>query len=128
MCVCVCVCVCVYGFPCGSDSKEFACNVGDLGSIPVSGGFPGKGMATHSSILVWRIPWTEEPWGLQSMGFQSQTRLNTHTHTHTLILQILFPYSYYKILNIVCYTILVIYTVLVVCFMYSSLYMLISTS
>ena len=29
-----------------------------------------KGMATHSSILVWRIPWTEEPGGLQSKGFQ----------------------------------------------------------
>ena len=31
------------------------------------------GMATHSSILAWRIPWTEEPGGLQSMGLQSQT-------------------------------------------------------
>ena len=30
----------------------------------------GKGMATHSSILAWRIPWTEEPGGLQSMGSQ----------------------------------------------------------
>ena len=29
-----------------------------------------KGMATHSSILTWRIPWTEEPGGLQSMGLQ----------------------------------------------------------
>ena len=29
-----------------------------------------KGMATHSSILAWRIPWTEEPGGLQSTGFQ----------------------------------------------------------
>ena len=29
-----------------------------------------KGMATHSSILAWRIPWTEEPGGLQSVGFQ----------------------------------------------------------
>jgi len=29
-----------------------------------------KGMATHSSILVWRIPWTEKPGRLQSMGFQ----------------------------------------------------------
>ena len=29
-----------------------------------------KGMATHSSILVWRIPWTEEPTGLQSTGSQ----------------------------------------------------------
>ena len=30
----------------------------------------GKGMASHSSILAWRIPWTEEPGGLQSMGSQ----------------------------------------------------------
>ena len=30
----------------------------------------GKGMVTHSSILTWRIPWTEEPYGLQSMGWQ----------------------------------------------------------
>ena len=29
-----------------------------------------EGMATHSSILAWRIPWTEEPGGLQSMGLQ----------------------------------------------------------
>ena len=32
-------------------------------------------MATHSSIFAWRIPWTEEPGGLQSMGSQSGTRL-----------------------------------------------------
>ena len=31
---------------------------------------PEKGMATHSSILAWRIPWTEEPGGRQSMGSQ----------------------------------------------------------
>ena len=44
-----------------------------------------KEMATHSSILAWKIPWTEEPGGLQSMGSQSQTWLSdwTHTHTHT---------------------------------------------
>ena len=30
-----------------------------------------EGMATHSSILAWRIPWTEEPGGLQSLGLQS---------------------------------------------------------
>ena len=35
-----------------------------------------KRMSTHSSILVWRIPWTEEPGGLQSMHSQSQTRLS----------------------------------------------------
>ena len=32
-----------------------------------------EGMATHSSILAWRIPWTEEPGGLQSTGSQSDT-------------------------------------------------------
>ena len=32
-----------------------------------------KGMVTHSSIFAWRIPWTEEPGGLQSMGSQSWT-------------------------------------------------------
>ena len=35
-----------------------------------------KGMATHSSILAWRIPWTEEPGQLQSMGSKSWTQLN----------------------------------------------------
>ena len=58
-------------FPGGSDSKESACNVGDLGSVPGLGRPPlEKKMATHSSILAWRIPWTEEPGRLQSMGLQ----------------------------------------------------------
>ena len=35
-----------------------------------------KEMATHSSILAWEIPWTEEPGRLQSMGLQSQTQLS----------------------------------------------------
>ena len=35
-----------------------------------------KEMATHSSILAWRIQWTEEPGGLQSMGSKSQTQLS----------------------------------------------------
>ena len=34
-----------------------------------------EGAATHSSVLAWRIPWTEEPGGLQSTGSQSQTQL-----------------------------------------------------
>ena len=55
------------GFPGGSDGKESACNVGDPGwEDPLE-----KGMATHSRILAWRIPWTEEPGGLQFMGSQS---------------------------------------------------------
>ena len=51
----------------GSDDKESSCNAKDPGLIPVSVRYPEKGMATHSSILAWRIPWTEEPGGLQSM-------------------------------------------------------------
>ena len=47
-----------------------ACSVGDLGSIPGLGRSPSEGMATHSNICAWRIPWTEEPGGLQSMGSQ----------------------------------------------------------
>ena len=39
-------------------------------------------MATHSSILAWRIPWTEEPGGLQSMGSQTVEH-NCVTDTHT---------------------------------------------
>ena len=35
-----------------------------------------EGMATHSSVLAWRIPWTEEPGGQQSMGSQGQTQLS----------------------------------------------------
>ena len=49
------------------------------------------GMATHSSILAWRISWMEGPGGLQSMGLQrvghacaTSTHTHTHTHTHTL--------------------------------------------
>ena len=37
-------------------------------------------MATHSSILAWEIPWTEEPRGLQSSGMQSGTQLSEHEH------------------------------------------------
>ena len=58
------------GFPGGSDGKESAFNAGDVGLIPGLGRSPGEGNATHSSILAWRIPWTEEPGMLQSMGLQ----------------------------------------------------------
>ena len=40
-----------------------------------------KGMATYSTILAWRIPWTKEPGGLQSMGSPSRTQLSDwHCH------------------------------------------------
>ena len=55
--------------------KNLPANTGDIrdvGSIPGQEDPLEKGMATHSSILAWRIPWTEEPGGLQSMGSQNQ--------------------------------------------------------
>ena len=67
-------------FPDGSAGKESSCNAGDtkdVGSIPGPGRGCGnphqyccleeEGMATHSSIVAWRIPWTEGPGGLQSV-------------------------------------------------------------
>ena len=53
-----------------SEGKEYAYNAGALGSVPGQEDPLEKGMATHSSILAWRIPWTEEPGKLQSMGLQ----------------------------------------------------------
>ena len=41
-------------------------------------------MAAHSSTLVWRIPWTEEPGGLQSLESQSRTRLSVRACRHSL--------------------------------------------
>ena len=58
------------GFPGGLAGKELACNAEDPGLIPGLGRSPGEGNATHSSILAWRIPWTEEMGGLESMGSQ----------------------------------------------------------
>ena len=58
------------GFPGSSDGKEFAWNVGDLvrslgWEDPLE-----EGTATCSSRIAWRIPWTEEPGRLQSLGLQ----------------------------------------------------------
>ena len=50
----------ILGFPGGPEGKESTCNVGDPHSIPEWGRSPGEEMATHSSILAWEIPWTEE--------------------------------------------------------------------
>ena len=79
------------GFPGGSDGKNLSAmwetQVQTLGwevrEDPLE-----KGTATHSSILAWRIPRTEEPGRLQSKGLQRVghdwvTHTHTHTHTHT---------------------------------------------
>ena len=63
-----------FSFPGGTSGKEPACQYRRRNSCE----FPSlsqedpleEGMATHFSILAWRIPWTEEPGGLQSIGLQ----------------------------------------------------------
>ena len=59
------------GFPGGSEVKNPPANAGDAWFKPLSWEDPlEKGAVTHSSILAWETPWTEEPGGLQSKGSQ----------------------------------------------------------
>ena len=69
-------------FPGGSDSKESAYNAGDQGSIPGLEDPLEESMATHSSILAWRIPWTEGFGRLQSIGSQTVRTTEVTAHTH----------------------------------------------
>ena len=57
----------------------------DMDSVPAEEDPLGKGRATRSSILAWRIPWTEEPGRVKFIGSQSQTRLeqlSTRVHMY----------------------------------------------
>ena len=56
----------------------------NVGLIPEWGRSPGEDMATHSSILAWKIQWTEEPGGLPSMGSQ-RADVTEHLHIHAQI-------------------------------------------
>ena len=77
------------GFPCGSVVKNPPVNSGNsrnMGSVPGKEDPLEKEMATHSSILAWDIPWTEEPGRLQSMQ-PKRVRHNSATEqlgTHTI--------------------------------------------
>ena len=90
------VCCCVYSavvtqeLPCSSGSKESACDAGDTGSVPGSGRSLGKGMATHSSILAWIIPRTEEPrgcspWGRRESDTAKQLSLSLCLRKHSQV-------------------------------------------
>ena len=64
--------------------KNLPASAGDVGDVGRSLGWEDpleKGMATHSSILAWSIPWTEEPGGLQSTGLQRVGHDHTCMHT-----------------------------------------------
>ena len=68
---------CVQGLPRGLSGKESVCDVGGMVQSLSRDNPLEKQTATHSCILAWKIPWTEEPGGLQSTGSQkSRTRFS----------------------------------------------------
>ena len=60
--------------PSGTVVKNLPVNASDASLTPGLGRSPRGGMATHSIILAWTVPWTDEPGRLQSIVSQSQTR------------------------------------------------------
>ena len=62
------ICHLYYGLPRWLSGKESTCQAGHMGSIPGSKDLLEKELATHSSVLAWEIPWTEEPGGLYLQG------------------------------------------------------------
>jgi len=109
----ICLPSCLLGLPGGSDGKEYACNTGDLGSIPGLGRYPGEGMAAHSSILAWKIhgwgtwqamwPWGHKEldtterlplayWANQTFTMAQTTRKQLHTKTWVPLMKILWSY------------------------------------
>ena len=70
------------GLPGGSVVKKKKkiplASAGDMGLVPGLGKYPGEGNGNTLQYSSWRIPWTEEPRGLQFMGLQSWTQLSTH--------------------------------------------------
>ena len=79
------------GFPGGSVVKNPSASAGDMrdtGSVPSREDPPEKGVATHSSILAWRIPQTEEPGGLRPIGPQRLQRTRVkRLSTHAQVMQ-----------------------------------------
>ena len=65
-----------------------------------------EGMATHSSILAWRIPWTEEPGSYSPCGCKSQTQLSTHTHARTHTCTHNLGHAFFFQLEYNCFTVL----------------------
>ena len=79
------------GFPGGSEDKVPACNAGDPGWED----HLEKEMAVHSSILAWRIPWREEPGGLQSTGSERVEHNWATSHiTHNADIYVYVAYTY----------------------------------
>ena len=93
--------MCKGDFPGDSDGKASAYNTGDpVWSLGWEDSLD-KEMATHSSIFAWKIPWTEEPGGLQSMGSQRvRQKWATNILTFYFRIQITYvPFIYFPILS-----------------------------
>ena len=74
------------GYPGGSEGKESTCNAEDWVWFLGQEDSLEKEMATHSSTLAWKMPWTEERGGLQTMGSQVagwDWETNTHIHLNS---------------------------------------------
>ena len=84
-----------YMLPRWLTSKESAYSAGDAGLIPGSEDPLEEEMATHSSILVWKIPWTEKPCGLQSMGSQKVGHYWAHTRPYICLIKLSIIYWYH---------------------------------
>ena len=87
-----------------SDCKESACNEGDLGSTLCFEDPLGKGMATHSSILAWRIPWIVEPGELQSVHEVTKIWLQLSNFHFSLskivyVIHIMWYFTYFMLLT-----------------------------
>ena len=78
--MCACVCVCMYGLPWWLSGKESTCQCRRCGFDPGLEDPLEKEMATHSSILAWEIPWTEEPGGLHTVQGVATSRTRLHFH------------------------------------------------
>ena len=81
------------GFPGGSDSKESACNTGDLGAIPGLGRSPGVGNGNTLQYPCLENPMDREAWRavVHRLTKKSDMTEHTHTHTHTHLIMTIFP-------------------------------------
>ena len=87
------------GFFSNSVVKSLPANVGAVGDaslISGPGGSPGGRHGNPLSTLAWRIPWTEEPGGLQSMGLQTQSDTTERTHTCNSRYDFFYTFSFTK--------------------------------
>ena len=72
---------CCGGFPGGSEVKNPPATAGDTGLILGLGRSPGEGSGTHSSVLAWRVPWTEEPGELQPRGLHAVRQFSNQSNS-----------------------------------------------